>query len=539
VIELLPDPLSPLFATLAVPPWNKGYQKLTALIGFGRAMPAEFLVTINDYAYYDATQFAGFRTLLAMPRVLATAFRWLARAEDRWAREARPSYQAVVFAWAARDLRAAAATELLDGARAIVQSAADHYLTIQSGILPVSYTSEMIFTGFYKRLVQRSDDPPALTFLLGFDSAPILAEKSLYDIATWTRSREDLAGYITGASGAEIAAAYRSLAAPTTDAEAWREFCGQFARHLERFGHTIYDLDFAKALAADEPAPLFETLKYFLTGAARSPHERQSQTAEAREQATELLLSRLKGLRRRWFTRLLRWAQRYAPLREDALADVGLGWPLMRRMLHELARRLLAAGSVSGLEDVFWLKLEEATAAARCLDANQSPEKYQHAIANRRAAWERYRRVTPPIVLPIKGGARFWGIDFSRWMPARTDQPAGDTLRGIGTSPGRVTGVARVIHGPSEFDQMRPGDILTAKITTPAWTPLFAMASGIVADVGGPLSHSSIVAREYQIPAVLGTGLATERIRSGQRITVDGDLGLVIIASENAPAIAS
>jgi pyruvate,water dikinase len=74
---------------------------------------------------------------------------------------------------------------------------------------------------------------------------------------------------------------------------------------------------------------------------------------------------------------------------------------------------------------------------------------------------------------------------------------------------------------------MHQGDILVAKITTPAWTPLFALAAGVVTDVGGPLSHSSIVAREYQIPAVLGTGVATERIRSGQRITVDGDGGVV------------
>ena len=74
---------------------------------------------------------------------------------------------------------------------------------------------------------------------------------------------------------------------------------------------------------------------------------------------------------------------------------------------------------------------------------------------------------------------------------------------------------------------MRHGDILVAKITTPAWTPLFALAAGVVTDVGGPLSHSSIVAREYQIPAVLGTGVATARIQSGQRITVDGDAGTV------------
>ena len=101
---------------------------------------------------------------------------------------------------------------------------------------------------------------------------------------------------------------------------------------------------------------------------------------------------------------------------------------------------------------------------------------------------------------------------------------------GIGASPGRVTGTARVICGPEEFALMKPGDILVAKITTPAWTPLFALASGIVTDVGGPLSHSSIVAREYGIPAVLGTGVATERIRAGEFITVDGDGGVVTLA---------
>lgn len=77
---------------------------------------------------------------------------------------------------------------------------------------------------------------------------------------------------------------------------------------------------------------------------------------------------------------------------------------------------------------------------------------------------------------------------------------------------------------------MKPGDILVANVTTPAWTPLFAMASGIVTDVGGPLSHSSIVARDYGVPAVLGTGVATQRIHSGQPITVDGDRGVVTLA---------
>jgi phosphoenolpyruvate synthase/pyruvate phosphate dikinase len=77
---------------------------------------------------------------------------------------------------------------------------------------------------------------------------------------------------------------------------------------------------------------------------------------------------------------------------------------------------------------------------------------------------------------------------------------------------------------------MRPGEVLVARITTPAWTPLFAMAAAVVTDVGGPLSHGSIVAREYGIPAVLGTGGATRRVRSGQVITVDGSAGTVTLS---------
>ena len=103
-------------------------------------------------------------------------------------------------------------------------------------------------------------------------------------------------------------------------------------------------------------------------------------------------------------------------------------------------------------------------------------------------------------------------------------------IRGVAASPGTVTAPARVLHGPDQFGEMQPGDILVAGITTPAWTPLFAMASAVVTDVGGPLSHGSIVAREYGIPAVMGTGVATARIKSGQIITVDGAAGTVCVA---------
>jgi pyruvate,water dikinase len=532
VAELLPDPLSPLFATLALPLWTEALSALLQSLGLARPFAGNFrLVTLNDYAYveFGLGVRQSVRLLLALPRLLPKFVRLMRLAQARWAEEARPRYANVVGAWAAHDLAVTPAVELLAGACEIVKAAASHYACIQTGILPVANLSETAFTAVYNRLIKRKNEPPALTFVLGFDSTPIQAEKSLYDLASWARTQAELSADFTRTTSKDIAAACESESAPIAEAQSWREFTARFAAHLDRFGHAVYDLDFAKSVPADEPAPLLEALKFFLREPARSPHERQAAAALAREQATQALLARLKGLRLRLFRPLVQAAQRYAPLREDALADVGLGWPLLRRMLREVGRRMAAAGAIAQRDDVFWLTRDEAEAAARALDAGRPVERHVDVVAARRATWERERKVTPPVALPIKGGVRVLGIDFSRWMPARTGQAAGYVIKGVGASPGRVAGVARVIHGPEEFDLMQPGDILVAKITTPAWTPLFALASGVVTDVGGPLSHSSIVAREYHIPAVLGTGVATERLRSGQHITADGEGGVVTI----------
>jgi pyruvate,water dikinase len=105
------------------------------------------------------------------------------------------------------------------------------------------------------------------------------------------------------------------------------------------------------------------------------------------------------------------------------------------------------------------------------------------------------------------------------------DDPA--LIKGIAGSPGVVRGVARFVPSLSEVDRFSPGEILLTYATAPPWTPLFAVAAGIVTDVGGTLSHCAVVAREYGVPAVVGTKVATARIRDGAIITVDGSEGLV------------
>lgn len=104
-----------------------------------------------------------------------------------------------------------------------------------------------------------------------------------------------------------------------------------------------------------------------------------------------------------------------------------------------------------------------------------------------------------------------------------------DMINGFATSGGQATAPASVILSPADFAEMKLDTILVCPLTTPAWTPLFAQAKGLVTDIGGLMGHGSIVARQYGIPAVMGTGTSTSRIKHGQMVTVDGDNGTVRI----------
>ncbi|HCB50923.1 MAG TPA: hypothetical protein DEP47_15755 [Chloroflexi bacterium] len=294
--------------------------------------------------------------------------------------------------------------------------------------------------------------------------------------------------------------------------------------HLQKYGHTIYNLDFANPVPADDPSPLLDTMKLFLSGQGVNPYSRQKTAILRREQATQTMLNRLKGLRLNLFRKSLAWAQRYAPLREDGLADVGLSYPLLRQMLRELGHRFVGAGMINEPDDVFWLKEDEIEQAVEKLDSKEALDDLSEIIPQRKSTWQAGKRISPPLMLPQ---IKFLGKNIEELKSGRSKRRDREGLKGVAASPGSVTAPACVVHGPEDFAQMKTGDVLVAPITTPAWTPLFARASAIVTDVGGPLSHGSIVAREYGIPAVLGTGTATKRIRDGQVITVNGSNGKV------------
>ena len=528
IVEQLPDPLSPLFADLVDGSVTRSVLALMHEL-HGRDVLRDgdiALPTVNGYAYYRYTRDGMWRiTRGSVPAFRALTASGPGGVRARWQHQAHPRYVRIVERWSARPPADLTDDELLTGVVELLDAGTEYYTAVQT-IIPIAVSSEVLFTLFYDRVVRRRDDPPAPTFLLGFDSSPIRAEKSLYDLSTWTRAHPDLTAVLLGTPSARVAAQLDDEDPPPgVDAVVWTQWRGRFRAHLDTYGHTVYNLDFVNAVPADDPAPLLTTLSYYLRDGGADPHERQRRSAQRREAETAAVIDRLDPVRGALFTRLLRWAQGIAPVREDALADVGLAWPRLRRMLRELGRRLVAAGVIDHPDDVFWLHRDEVLAATRTGDPDA---RLADVVEQRRALWRGRRRATPPQLLPQ---GTWWEV-FRSMMPATSADQTGTVLTGTGASAGQVTGTARVLAGPHDFGRMQPGDVLVASITTPAWTSLFALASGVVTDIGGPLSHSSIVAREYGIPAVLGTAVATRRITDGARIRVDGDAGTITLLDE-------
>jgi pyruvate,water dikinase len=528
VVEFMPDPLTPLFASMALPAIGEGMRSMVdEMFGGSLSLANNYLVTINDYAYMTASFTAGdiwwilVRMLPAIARVMKNAAR-------HWEEVAHPRYEAAVEAWDERPLETMTARELLTGANELTEAMGRYLTTLQVDSLGIAAGTEMLFTAVYDKLIKREDDPPAPTYLLGTDSLPIQAEKALYELATWCREHDDLAAYLERRPAGELADRLnRDEAPPDVSADVWQAWQADFQAHLDQYGHSIYDLDFAKPIPAHDPTPLLQTLKVFIRDDERNPYVRQQRLLERRQEAIEAVQERVGGLRWKVFNKTLGWAQTFTRLREDTIVEIGLAYPLLRKMLLELGRRLVEGGAVAEPDEVFWLELDEVERGVDALEQDEPLEDLSERVEGRKREWRAEKRVTPPAQLPQKG--RVLGMKMDAFLPPGAEEQVGDTLTGVGCSPGQVTGTARVLHGPEDFDQMEPGDILVADITTPAWTPLFAMAAGIVTNVGGPLSHGSIVAREYGIPAVLGTGVATRRIESGQRVTVDGDAGTVTL----------
>jgi pyruvate,water dikinase len=193
---------------------------------------------------------------------------------------------------------------------------------------------------------------------------------------------------------------------------------------------------------------------------------------------------------------------------------------IARQALLQVGQEFVEAGTIEKPDDLVFLNLSELDELAQ----NNTTRDWKALVLARRAVYEReVRRRQVPRVLVSDGRAFYEGIG------AETD--TGNLISGSPVSPGLAEGLVHVVLDP-RGTQLSPGEILVCPGTDPAWTPLFMVAGGLITEVGGMMTHGSVVAREYGIPAVVGVHQATTRLKNGQKIRLDGTTGKIVILEE-------
>jgi pyruvate,water dikinase len=289
---------------------------------------------------------------------------------------------------------------------------------------------------------------------------------------------------------------------------------------LRRYGFRgVAEIDAGVARWEEDPTHVLGALANMLRlrDPDLAPDVQFRRAAESAEQSMRSAISQAGPLHAAMLRALFGRVRALAGMRESPKFYAVAALSHCRRLLFRAGRELEAAGRIRKAEDIFFLTLAEAREG---LDGKDQRALVSARRADHAREWERRRL---PRVL-LSDGTSLYG-------DASAVPGGGSALAGSAASPGVYSGKARVVLEPAGA-RLEPGEVLIAPFTDPGWTPLFMTAGALVMEMGGMMSHGSIVAREYGIPAVVGVPAATTTIRTGQRVTVDGTNGRVLLDSE-------
>ena len=476
--------------------------------------PVQMRIRIwNGYAYFGlATDVPEAEQGAMWERRTVAARAAIQDADAYWHERAMPEVTAT-YAWvAARPVETLTLSELTDTwdevwAR-IGRCWAIHFYAIRG---PYQVLEDL--ADLYESAVPEAAPAEALGLIGGGD----------HELQAVERGLEELTGLVARTPGlADRLAEPGVTVGDLAGSPATTEFVTALDAFLAEHGHLGQnDDDLNLASWAEEPGLLLTELgKRLRNPGATTSDERQRRLAGE----ADLLADRARDVladdptRLAHFEALLADARRIGHLTEthnywiDRAAQASL-----RRFVVRVGRRLAEAGSIADPADVFHLHRDEVP------DVLCTGDDRRSLVAGRRRDLERFSTMQAPRVVGAPsedgGGDRFDGVRMASAEP--------DELRGTGASAGIVRGPARVTLTQEDFGAVQRGDIIVCPSSNPSWVPLFAIAGGLITNTGGVLSHAAVVAREFALPAVVGTGDATTRIANGRLVEIDGTSGVV------------
>ena len=542
-VEHVPDPVCTLFEDLHMrrslqQAWGHNLTRRGSHDLEDTQPPASFVLTttINGFAYRQVGEppRTGNPLPIRRKRKSRLARYWsqlriYLTFTPMWRYVALPRYLKQIGLWRRLDPSAASIEQLWKGIRALSQADAAYWFN--GGVwnaFSLSRGTEAQLQNFLGEVGGRQFSSG--NFLSGLKSPAYETQRNLYRIADLIRSDEKLFSTVIKHSPHQLL----KILTSTSDANV---ITNSIEEHLAQFGHQLHTLDFCEPLEFERPLNTLRSIHNYLIQPDLDPNKNRARLKQEQRRVKRSATKHFSGSKKLKFWWRLWLARHYYPNRESSMFHLGRAWTVLRPLALELGRRLTDRGTLHDAEDVFYLNSEELGRAIRSIVAvDRLPETHRQAhypngaglpelaqkATERRTLRSRRKNLKPPFLIP---GPPPWAPLHSRSV----DEEAEHVLRGSPVSPGRVSGEACVIRSIDELTELRSGTILVCPTTTPAWTPIFPQVIGLVTDIGGILAHGSIVAREFGIPAVLGLIDATEKIKDGQTITIDGDVGTVQI----------
>jgi pyruvate,water dikinase len=398
------------------------------------------------------------------------------------------------------------------------------------GHINFALISGAALSDFYDEVIQPSDPTEAYQILQGYHTRPVDAAHGLWNLGRIAKANPELTRIFDENHP-------RDLKGALEQSEAGRDFLAKLDAYLYDFGwrsDAVYDL--ADVPWCEDPQiPLGNIARYIPMDDAADPMIMFDKAVARREELTARIRAKLADDPEKLakFEELFDAAQYAYPLTEDHAFYIDqMGVVLFRRFTRVVGERLARRGSLAAGDDVFYLYDREVR------NAIANGTDYTDLVVQRKIEYDACAQASPPDILGTPPPPPQPGDFVDPFMDAVTSRllgikapPEGEQdpnlIDGVAGSPGIYTGVARVVRSLEEAGDLEDGEVMVCEMTLPPWVPMFAIAGAVVADVGGVMSHCAIVAREFGIPAVVGSVNGTSRIETGQTVTVDGASGNV------------
>jgi pyruvate,water dikinase len=447
----------------------------------------------------------------------------------RWEEEWKPELIAKNYAEKDADYSGLSDEELL----AKLDEMTDHmrYMWWIHGHINFVLLSSSAFCDLYAEVMQPDDPTEAYQALQGFHTRSVDASRGMWELRNLAKSSDTLR---------ELFATHdpKGVAAKLEESEDGRAFKAKLDEYLHEYGwrsDAVYDL--ADIPWREDPSIALASINSFMSlDDKEDPEVLYQRGVKLREDLMAKARAKLaddpETLEK--FETLYEAAKYSFPLTEDHAFYIDqLGVALFRRFVLAVGQRLADNGVIDERDDVFFLYRDEV------VDALKNDGDRRKVVAKRKASIARASEVSAPVMLGTPPPPPQPGDPVDPFMDALVvrllgvtppdENPDPNIIRAVAGSPGVYTGTARVVRSLSEAGDLEEGEVMVCEMTLPPWVPLFSIAGAIVSDVGGVLSHCAIVAREFDVPAVVGSQVGTTAIQTGQTITVDGTRGVVYL----------